>query len=120
MEYHLARGCATFHLGKTKQAQADLAYMRAHHADHPEALGDLLMCMDRIDDAAAEMILRLGDPERRADALLQLSDYAPLPEGVPPIVVAGAIAKLRERSDVKAAIDSAGGIRKFPIQRPSL
>ncbi|TCM43257.1 tetratricopeptide repeat protein [Novosphingobium sp. ST904] len=115
MELRLARGCAAQALGKTDLAQADLAYAEAHAADHPEAVTDLQICTGRIDAAAASMIARLDDPDRRINALTQLSDYDPLPANLPPSPFAAGLETLKHRPDVQAAIARAGGTRKFNI-----
>ncbi|WP_334181593.1 hypothetical protein [Novosphingobium sp.] len=120
MEYRLAHGCAAQGAGKLDLAQADLAYAEAHAGDHPEAVTDLQICMDRLDAAAATMIARLADPERRIGALAQLSDYAPPPANLPPVPFAAGLAALKQRPDVQAAIARAGGTRKFDVYASGL
>jgi tetratricopeptide (TPR) repeat protein len=116
MEYRLAHGCAAQGAGQTDLAEADLAYAEAHAEDHAEAVTDLQICLNRVDAAAASMIARLGDPDRRVDALAQLSDYAPPPANLPPMPFAAGLAALKQRADVQAAVARAGGTRKFDVQ----
>jgi tetratricopeptide (TPR) repeat protein len=119
MEMRLARGCAHADLGHAAAAGADLAYAQAHPKDHPEALGDLYLCLGRMDDAAAFYIGRLADPETRVHALKDLSDYDPPPGPLPPLY-AGRWDALKARPDVRAAAAKAGGTRRIPLQAPVL
>lgn len=119
-EMRFARGCATAKLGRTAQAEADLAYLIAHEADHPDALFDVLLCRGEWDAAAAAAIRRLDDPDRRAGALRQLSDYdAPAVPRQPDFMTTG-IAQVKTRPDVAVAIARAGGTRRIPLQKSEL
>ena len=120
MEMRLARGCAQAVAGRPAAAAADLAYAREHEKDHPEALANLLLCLGDMDGAAAAFIRRLDNPDQRAAALLQLSDYDPPPAARPADPVDSRLPALKARPDVKAAIDRAGGIRRFNIQPSGL
>jgi len=73
-----------------------------------------------MDGAAAAMMRRLEDPERRAGALLQLSDYDPQPANGPHDPIDLRLDDLKRRADVKAAIERAGGIRRFEVQSGEL
>jgi tetratricopeptide (TPR) repeat protein len=116
MEMRAARGCAHAVAGHRAEARAELDYMLAHEADHPEALSDLLLCMDDMDGAAASFIRRLGNEDQRVAALIQLSDYDPPPVPHPGDPIDGRLAKVKVRADVQAAIARAGGLRRFPLQ----
>ena len=83
-------------------------------------MADLYLCLGDMDGAAAAFIRRLEDPDRRADALLQLSDYDDPPVKRPPHPVHSRLEALKSREDVKAAIEKAGGIRRFRLQRGEL
>jgi tetratricopeptide (TPR) repeat protein len=120
MEMRFARGCAHSVAGRAGGAAADLAFAKAHEMDHPEALADLLLCLGDMDGAAAAFIRRLDDPDRRAGALLQLSDYDDPPVALPPHPVNSRLPALKARPDVKAAIERAGGVRRFRLQRGEL
>lgn len=119
-EMRLARGCARAVDGRPTEAAGELAYLREHEKDHPEALSDLLLCLGDMDGAATAMIRRLEDSERRADALLQLSDYDPQPANGPHNPIGIRLDDLKRRPDVKTAIERAGGIRRFNIQSDEL
>lgn len=119
-EMRFARGCALANSGHQLEASNDLAYVRDHEKDHPEALSDLLLCMGDVDSAAASFVRRLDNPETRTSALRQLSDYDP------PLVVADKdpigprFEALKKRSDVVEAARRAGGVRRFNIQGTGL
>jgi tetratricopeptide (TPR) repeat protein len=114
------RACAHAMVGRPADAAADLAFVRAHEKDHPDALSSLLLCLGDMDGAAAAFISQLDDPDRRAAALLQLSDYDDPPVALPPHPVDSRLPALKARPDVKAAIERAGGTRRFRIQRGEL
>jgi tetratricopeptide (TPR) repeat protein len=120
MELRLARGCAHVVAGHPADAAADLAFARTHEKDDPRALSDLLLCVGDMDGAAAAFIRRLDDPDRRGRALLQLSDYDEVPVPVPAGPVNSRLGALKQRPDVKAAIERAGGIRRIPLQQGEL
>lgn len=119
-EMRFARGCAAAKFGRKAQAEADLAYLVGHEGDHPEALSDLLLCRGEIDKAAAAFIRRLDDPERRVDALQQLSDYdAPIVPRLTDFMTMG-LSALKARSDIKEAVARAGATQRIPLQAPGL
>lgn len=120
MELNLARGCANAALGDAGALAKNRAFAEAHEKDHPEALGDLLLCAGDLDAAAAAFIRALADPDRRVRTLKLFSDYdAPLP-GRPLYVFEARIGELGERPDVKEAIERAGGKRRVRIQNAQL
>jgi hypothetical protein len=116
MEMRFARGCANVKAGRKDAVAADLAYLKAHDSDHSEALSNMLLCMDDLDGAAASIIQRLSDPERRAFTLRQISDYDTPPVAVPPDPLLVALAKVKARPDVIAAIARAGRTQRIHLQ----
>jgi tetratricopeptide (TPR) repeat protein len=116
MQLHLERGCAHALAGRPETASPHLEYVRSHEKDDPSALTTLLLCMNRTDEAAASLIRRLEDPEQRTDTLLDLSEFDDGPVPLPPFAVDDRRAALRSRSDVKAAIERAGGTGRFRLQ----
>jgi len=73
-----------------------------------------------MDGAAAATIRRLDDPERRAGALLQLSDYDPPPANGSHDPIDLRLGDLKHRPDVRAAIGRAGGTRRFIVRSGAL
>lgn len=120
MEMRLVRGCAHAALGNGAAVKAEIAYVTEHERDHPEALTDLLLCTGDMEGAAAAMIRRLDDPERRLGALLQLSDYDPPVATFPLVPFESKFAELAVRADVMMAIKRAGGTRRFHLQAAEL
>lgn len=119
-EMRLARGCARAVAGRPAEASTEIVYLRAHEKDHPEALTDVLLCVKDMDGAAEAMIRRLDDPDRRAGALEQLSDYDAPQKDVPRGPIALGLDELKARPDIKAAIARAGGVRRFRVQPSEL
>ncbi len=109
------RGCAHAFSGRRELAANDLAYAKAHEKDNRAATIRLLLCTGDMDGAAAATIMRLDDPETRGDALMGFSDFDD-----PPVKAPDPFEPLDEaieaRPDVKAAIERAGGARRFRVQ----
>ncbi|MEA3037779.1 MAG: hypothetical protein QOE79_292 [Sphingomonadales bacterium] len=120
MQLRSARACANHLAGHDAETSADVAYLKAHEKDGGGALSEALLCLADMDGAAAAFIRRLDDPDRRAAALLQLSDYDEPPVALPADPVESRLPALKARPDVKAAIDRAGGTRRFHIQSGEL
>jgi len=120
MELRLARGCANAALGNAAAFAADLAYAREHAKDHRDVLPGLLLCTGDMDGAATAVIANLEDSDYRVQMLLSLSDYDPQLPGHPVDPYLKALDALKQRPDVKAAIDKAGGIRRIALQRSGL
>ena len=113
----VARGCANAGLGNLKAVAPDLAYIRAHQKDSWKALPHLLLCSGDMDGAAAARVALLGNDEHRVKTLLWLSDYDPPLPGRPLSVADKRLDELKQRADIKAAIEKAGGIRRIRLQR---
>jgi len=109
-QVRLARGCAHVLAGAPTEAEPDLRYLIEHEADDPGALTSLYLCRNELNGAALSFIRRLDNPDRRADALLQLSDDEgpAVPGSINP--VRSRIPAVRARGDVQAAIARAGGM----------
>jgi tetratricopeptide (TPR) repeat protein len=109
------RGCARFRTDDTAGADADYAYAKVHEKDAPHTLTDLALCRNDLDVAAASLVRRLDDDDRRVDALLVVSDFNPLPAAYPKQVEDERLALVKARPEVKAAIARAGGARRFNL-----
>lgn len=115
MVLRYVRGCAHGFAGRAAQAAPDVAYAKAHNQDNPGIYAELLLCTGDMDGAAAAYIALLDDPEDRGDALMEFSEFDD-----PPVTIPDPFEPLRKammaRPDVKAAIERAGGVRRFNVQ----
>jgi hypothetical protein len=115
MLYRRARACALHLDGRGAEGSADVAYIRSHEKDAPGAVTDLYLCLGDMEAAAASAIRRLEDPEDRPVLLLELSDFDLAPPPFATDRTARNLELLKKRADVKAAIDRAGGTRRFNV-----
>jgi len=112
------RGCAAYLLGRTEEAQADLAYLIAHRDDGPGGIvEEVHLCMDDPDRAASDYIALLGDPRKQADARLSLAETDPMPAHLQADPMTRRLSELRARPDVQAALERAGGVPRIPLMR---
>lgn len=94
---------------------AALEELQSHAADHPELLQRALIISGKDDEAAAELMTRLADPNLRSDALVELQDYADHPAPGQLLAWRRRQMDLRSRPEVHAAIAAYGRIRSYPI-----
>lgn len=120
MELRAGQGCARALSGDDAALADDIDYARAHSTEHSLALLHLLACAGNLDAAAAALVTALDNPETRAAMLLLLSDYDPLPVSMPLLPLEKALPALKQRPDIQAAIQRAGGTRRFPLQADEL
>lgn len=120
MELRAGRGCARALSGDTVGLAEDVDYARVHAKDHVVARLHLLACVGDLDAAAAALVIALDDPVDRVPALLLLSDYDGMPASVPLLPLERALTALKQRPDVRTAIERAGGTRRFPLQADEL
>jgi hypothetical protein len=113
----MIRACAGVQTGDDAVRLQGLEHLKAHESDNPAALSRALLCDGDIDAAAALMIRRLEDRKQRVDALLALQiGPATADESLPyAAVTRGRFAKLREREDVRAAVEKVGRIETVPV-----
>lgn len=110
------RGCAKARLGKPGDASTEVAFVQAHREDAPKALTSLLLCVGDLAGAGAALVERLDDPDQRAVALRELSDYDDPPVALPPDPRRSNLETVKARPEVRAAIRRAGGTRRFHVQ----
>jgi tetratricopeptide (TPR) repeat protein len=115
MLYRQARACALHMDGRGGEGAADVAYIKSHEKDAPAAVMDVHLCLGDMEAAAASAVRRLEDPELRPDVLLELSDFDLAPPPLASDRIARNLEELKKRPDVKAAIEGAGGIRRFNV-----
>lgn len=98
-----------------QQADLALTYLREHRADAPSVWLDCLLLLGRVDEAAAFVGEALASPVRRGDMLFALQvrpDPAPLPAFA---AREPRMQQLRERQDVRAAVEAVGRIEHYNL-----
>ncbi|MFL9842561.1 hypothetical protein ABS767_16440 [Sphingomonas sp. ST-64] len=120
MQIRLVRLCANAGLGNTAALAADRSYIEAKSADDGKALSEMFLCLDDRDAAAKALIAELEDPDRRVAALTRLSNYDPPLPGSPVSIAEVREAEVKQRPDVQAALEKAGGARRIPLQEGEL
>jgi hypothetical protein len=109
-----ARICALASLSRAQEAAPLLARLRGWGEHNAGALSHAYMCLGDLDSAAALLVQRLGrdDP---SSAILALQDYR-LDTGDSESDRLGArFVSLRERPEVRAALDRVGRILSLPL-----
>lgn len=115
MMIRATRGCAAAMTGAARIVEADIAYARDRMDDAPNAYLDLLLCANDADGAAAAVIARLDDPEKRGPMLHALADFDPPPPSKAEDPRYVALQKLKTREDVSAALARWGGPRRIRL-----
>ncbi|MGE0743263.1 MAG: hypothetical protein AB7O98_18150 [Hyphomonadaceae bacterium] len=111
------RVCAAEIAGVTAIRDEALTMMRANEDDNPPALMHALLCVNDIDGAAALMIRRLADPTERERALVALQPFHRVATRNMPMeaLELERLAQVRDRPDVRAAVEAVGRIEPTPI-----
>jgi len=99
-------------------AREPFEFMSQHRADSFDAFQVALLLAGRQDEGAQLLIERLRDPERRADALVDVQIYAEKPHLPLTTVILKRWRELVERSDVSAVIAEVGVVERFAIPEP--
>lgn len=120
MQIRVVRGCVYSLQNNKAAAQAEIDYIRKHDKDDPAALMTVLLYAGDMDGAAASLIRRLDDPDRRISTLYALSEFRPQPGEYPQTLDESRLVDLKKRPDIQAAIERAGGTRSFPFQPSEL
>lgn len=115
MQMHGARHAAALQTGDDAIAGESFAYLRKHQDDALKTWQWTLVRANLLDEAAALLIERLGDPMKRGDALRELQDYANPPPASQRDLWNARWAQIRGRDDVKRAVDAVGRIESFQI-----
>lgn len=113
---HAYRGCADALLGRTAALSGELDYLAAHRNDSEDAGLVALLCADKQDAFAAEVVARLADPNVRDDMLLWLCE-SDIPPHFPPFekMMNARLATIRARPDVQAAVAKVGHVERFHL-----
>ena len=115
MQMHGVRYAAALQKGDAEIANESLAYLVEHRNDSLDMWQWTLVIANRLDEAAALLIERLRDPVLRASVLNDVQDYEnPAPQEQRAVWNAR-WRQIRDRADVRKAIDAVGRVEKFRI-----
>lgn len=115
MVMQFVRLAAAIEQADEAEASRALAYLREHQDDNPRLLQKALVIAGRDDEFASLMLSRLNDPTLRSEALVELQDY-PEPAAPPRLAQWRARVKLlRQRPDVRAAMNRVGRVDRYPV-----
>lgn len=115
MQMHGARYAAALQKGDMQIANESYEYLDKHRDDALSSWQLTLFIANRLDEAAALLIERLNNPVLRAEVLQELQDYAN-PQFAPQRALWNARLKMvRNRDDVRRAIEAVGRIESYTI-----
>jgi beta-barrel assembly-enhancing protease len=117
MQMHGARYAAALQKGDVAISNESLAYLAEHRNDALDTWQWTLVRANRLDEAAALLIERLRDPVLRGQALDDLQDYADPPPAAERAIWNARWTQIRNRADVRRAVDAVGRIERFSIPR---
>ena len=116
VQAYLVRACAFSALGRAAELKTTLSWIEAHADDAPGAVAEAAACTGQVDKAAADLIARLDDPERRSEALMSVQTYLKTPISTRSGEARSRFwAEVQARPDVAAAIERAGEVRNWPV-----
>ena len=115
MQLQYVRYRAYLQLGNAQEADNVLAYLREHRDDAEDTWQLAMLDAGDFDGAAALLIARLRDPEKRYEALGEVQEYLPLPRLPKQAEALARWEKLVTRDDVAAAINEVGRREKAPM-----
>jgi tetratricopeptide (TPR) repeat protein len=115
MQLQYVRYRAYLQLANVQEADNVLAYLREHRDDAQDTWQLAMLDAGDFDGAAALLIARLRDPEKRYEALGEVQEYLPLPRLPKQAEEMARWEKLVARDDVAAAINEVGRREKAPM-----
>ena len=115
MQLQYVRYRAYLQLANAQEADNVLAYLRQHREDAEDTWQLAMLDAGDFDGAAALLIARLQDPEKRYEALGEVQEYLPLPRLPKQAEALARWEKLVTREDVATAISEVGRREKAPM-----
>lgn len=115
MQLQYVRYRAYLQTGDAKEADNVLAYLREHRDDAEDTWQLAMLDAGDFDGAAALLIARLRDPEKRYGALGEVQEYLPLPQLSKQAEALVRWEQLVTRPDVASAISEVGRREKAPM-----
>jgi hypothetical protein len=111
-----ARGCAYAQLQDKENLDLSLTYLRAHVLDGKTPYLNTLICASDLNAAASELIDLVADPATRTEALAMVQPRVIHGEGTAiDRQIAERWTNLRNRADVRAAVEKVGHILGKPL-----
>jgi tetratricopeptide (TPR) repeat protein len=116
MDAEGVRACAYTQLNDGAKLEASLKYMTAHAAVAPGWVVTAMLCANNLSAAAEQVVAQLKDPMTREATLMMLQD-AVVPAGTPAPVREQhrRLLAVRDRPEVRQAIDAVGRIKAYPL-----
>jgi hypothetical protein len=115
MQLQYVRYRAYLQLSAVQDADNVFAYLREHREDAEDTWQLAMLESGDVDGAAALLIARLRDPEKRYEALGEVQEYLPLPRLPKQAEARARWQKLVSREDVAAVINEVGRREKVPM-----
>jgi hypothetical protein len=113
------RACAAAELNDKAALARALVDLDSNRQANPGSRLEGLLCAGDLDQAAVGVVTQLADPDTRGETLVELQDYQDPPQPTAWWIKRKAtIAALRQRPDVRKAVDAAGWIRSWPFPSP--
>lgn len=106
---------AAAELGDPAALQAALDDLLANTQQYPAVRQRALIVAGKEDEAAATLLARLADPDERTDALVELQHYLDDPAPARTTEWRAREQAVRDRPEVRQAIDRYGRIRSYPL-----
>jgi tetratricopeptide (TPR) repeat protein len=117
MQYQRVRFRAYLLKGMDSEAREIVEWIREHQDDAPNTAQSTLLEIGDIDDAAALLVSRLRDVDKRAEALEEIQKYRETPHSDRYKEFEALEESMLSRPDVAAVIAEYGRREKFPIYR---
>lgn len=117
MQVESVRQRAALEMGDAAAAAKALSFMSEHRDDAIETCENGFLRANKLDEAAAVLISRLADPDRRSDALLEVQHYAPTKLTPRETQWSRRWTEFVARPEVQAAIARVGRVERYDIPR---
>jgi hypothetical protein len=115
MQLQYVRYRAYLQLDRAQDADNVFAYLREHREDAEDIWQLAMLEAGDFDGAAAFLVARLRDPEKRQEALGEVQEFLPLPRLPEQTDELARREKLVKREDVAAVINEVGRREKAPM-----
>lgn len=115
------RACAYAQLNDADNLRQQMIYVHAHSDAAPGIAFETFICAGDLDSAAAAITEQIQDPKTRSSMLVKLQNYATA-RGATPIEreYETRLIEVRDRPDVRKAIDALGHIGTYPTLEESV